>query len=300
MIIEKSPFYKQKVLPNTIETLSRNNKESSDIENLQNNPEKFSFWNWFKGLVNPLQNLPIISGIYSSVKSEDDSSDRDMVQNSLGGFLYGGPIGAIAGFGNWVFNKLFDKTPTELALDLSGISNIWKNEKNENVDNALVAKTQNDISPLLLSRREENSIIKSKNDVAYARKNETNNIIVDSDKLNSRLSQEPMIGISSSKNISNKDIINLSETNLGTTQKSMKNVSLKNDSIISIKKSTPKIQETVSDITTSNYKKIDFNYPTWKPEDNDMFDNKELIQSKSRKLYKETESLIKQNINVDA
>ena len=109
-----------------------------------------------------------------------------------------------------------------------------------------------------------------------------------------------MIGISSSKNISNKDIINLSETNLGTTQKSMKNVSLKNDSIISIKKSTPKIQETVSDITTSNYKKIDFNYPTWKPEDNDMFDNKELIQSKSRKLYKEPESLIKQNINVDA
>ena len=41
-----------------------------------------------------------------------------------------------------------------------------------------------------------------------------------------------MIGISSSKNISNKDIINLSETNLGTTQKSMKHVSLKNDSII--------------------------------------------------------------------
>ena len=72
---------------------------------------------------------PLISGIYSSVNSEDESSDRDMVQNSLGGFLYGGPIGAIAGFGNWVFNKLFDKTPTEFALDMAGISKIWKGKK---------------------------------------------------------------------------------------------------------------------------------------------------------------------------
>ena len=53
-------------------------------------------------------------------------------------------------------------------------------------------------------------------------------------------------------------------------------------------------------MTTSNYKKIDFNYPIWKPEDNDMFENKGLIQSKSRQLYKETESLVNQNVNVDA
>ena len=43
--------------------------------------------------------------------------------------MYGGPIGAIAGFGNWVFNKIFDKTPSELALDASGISNLWKDDK---------------------------------------------------------------------------------------------------------------------------------------------------------------------------
>ena len=69
------------------------------------------------------------------MNAEDENSDRDLVQNSLGGFLYGGPIGAIAGFGNWVFNKIFDKTPTELALDASGISDIWKDndEKKENV-----------------------------------------------------------------------------------------------------------------------------------------------------------------------
>ena len=49
----------------------------------------------------------------------------------MGGFLYGGPFGAIAGFGNWVFNKIFDKTPTELALDATGISDIWKEEGEE-------------------------------------------------------------------------------------------------------------------------------------------------------------------------
>ena len=80
--------------------------------------------------MNPLQNLPIISGIYSSVNSENEDSDRDLVQNSLGGFLYGGPIGAIVGFGNWAFNKIFDKTPTEMALDASGISDIWKDDPN--------------------------------------------------------------------------------------------------------------------------------------------------------------------------
>ena len=114
-----------------------------------NQKVEFSFWNWFKGLVNPLQNLPLISGIYSSVNSENEESDRDLVQNSLGGFLYGGPIGAIVGFGNWAFNKIFDKTPTEMALDASGISDIGKmieqqmiklnsssNDKN-NVDNNL-------------------------------------------------------------------------------------------------------------------------------------------------------------------
>ena len=36
-----------------------------------------------------------------------------------------------------------------------------------------------------------------------------------------------------------------------------------------------------------NYKKIDFNYPTWKPEDDN---NQELIQSKSRKFNQNTES----------
>ena len=53
-----------------------------------------------------------------------------MVQNSLGGFLYGGPFGAVAGFGNWIFNKIFDKTPSEMVLNITGISKIWKSNKN--------------------------------------------------------------------------------------------------------------------------------------------------------------------------
>ena len=84
------------------------------------------FLSWIKGLINPLQNLPIISGIYSSMNSDKPNSDRDLIQSSAGGFLYGGPIGAIAGFGNWIFEKIFDKTPTELAFDKLGISKLWK------------------------------------------------------------------------------------------------------------------------------------------------------------------------------
>ena len=127
MIIEKSPFYKKTEIHNeSLKTIEKN------VDSTKNEDE-FSFWSWFKGLVNPLQNLPLISGIYSSVNSENEESDRDLVQNSLGGFLYGGPFGAIAGFGTWVFNKLFDKTPTEMVLDSTGISNIWKDEKSQQI-----------------------------------------------------------------------------------------------------------------------------------------------------------------------
>ena len=127
MIIEKSPFYKKTEIHNeSLKTIEKN------VDSTKNEDE-FSFWSWFKGLVNPLQNLPLISGIYSSVNSENEESDRDLVQNSLGGFLYGGPFGAIAGFGTWVFNKLFDKTPTEMVLDSTGISDIWKDEKSQQI-----------------------------------------------------------------------------------------------------------------------------------------------------------------------
>ena len=131
MIIENSPFHisKNKVSHVKENTGPKNQQLLSDKKVNETGKDDFSFWDWFRGLVNPFQNLPIISGIYSSMNSDDSKSDRDLIQNSLGGFMYGGPIGAIAGFGNWVFNKIFDKTPSELALDASGISKLWKDDK---------------------------------------------------------------------------------------------------------------------------------------------------------------------------
>ena len=156
MRIDKSPFHPNfSSLVNNKNLIKNSNLEKSiqvntlnSSSNLENKKNTFSLLRWIKGLLNPLQNLPIISGIYSSLNSENKESDRDLVQNSLGGFLYGGPIGAIAGFGNWVFRKIFDKTPTELAFSLTGINKIWekekpltgqiaKNNKKENIENKL-------------------------------------------------------------------------------------------------------------------------------------------------------------------
>ena len=129
MFIEKSPFYQSKNLDNEKILLSKKKLKEN------NEDSTFSFLKWIKGAINPLQNLPLISGIYSSINSKNKDSDRDMVQNGLGGFLYGGPIGAMAGVGNWIFNKLFDSTPTELFLEFTGISKIWKEKENTEVAN---------------------------------------------------------------------------------------------------------------------------------------------------------------------
>ena len=138
-MIEKSHLhsFNSKSAFNT--NMDKKNKENFGIKN-ESPTNRSEFLDWIKGLVNPLQNIPIISGIYSSINSDKPDSDRDLVQSSAGGFIYGGPIGAIAGFGNWVFEKLFDKTPTELAFDTLGISNLWKDKKNE------INKVENDLN----------------------------------------------------------------------------------------------------------------------------------------------------------
>lgn len=133
--------------------IDKNNKENLGIK-IESTGSSSKFLNWIKGLVNPLQNIPIISGIYSSINSDKPDSDRDLVQSSAGGFIYGGPIGAIAGFGNWIFEKVFDKTPTELAFDTLGISKLWKDNKSEiktvksdsNLKNVNLSEEQNKIN----------------------------------------------------------------------------------------------------------------------------------------------------------
>ena len=276
MIIEKSPFYKNKNLNNTVVLDSKKTSENNELIDIKSS-ENSSFWSWFKGLVNPLQNLPLISGIYSSVNSEDESSDRDMVQNSLGGFLYGGPIGAIAGFGNWVFNKLFDKTPTEFALDLAGISKIWKGKNEDNIKIANEnMKTLDGVSPLLVSRNivstESKSIIASKN----IKKDEPKDKILGFNKGD----KEPLVAKGTIPSIKNNQAVNIKENvdkdillvNRDLSEKPSKQTDLSNE----------KLQD-LQDV--NEYKKIEFNYPTWKP-NNDKFEvKKDLIQSKYKNYY---------------
>ena len=160
MLIQNSPFH-----PLNSGKKTEAQKEIQILSEIKDKPEKnvFSFLKWIKGALNPLQNLPIVSGIYSSLNSENKDSDGDMIQNSLGGFVYGGPIGALAGFGNWVFNKIFDKTPTELVLDASGVSKLWeKEDQKKEIKGVRVAKI---IEKEEESLRSENSEAKSKKSV---------------------------------------------------------------------------------------------------------------------------------------
>ena len=280
MIIEKSPFYNKKI------DLSKENSEKLIEKNqatkISDKEEEFSFWSWFKGLVNPLQNLPLISGIYSSVNAENNESDRDLIQNSLGGFLYGGPFGAIAGFGNWVFNKIFDKTPTELALDATGISDIWKEEGKELGQTAKNNnRSINDNKKLHI----QYSGIHQKNDSQkYAFSNVKNNEKLDAIP---RAPEVNIIGKSmgldniKNKNVDKTDRIILKDIN--------KNKNL----------SEPKVKEISAD-EKEKFREINFSYPQWTPgeDENNILENKPLS---SRIKYLEIEnSSKKSSINFNA
>ena len=274
MIIEKSPFYNKKI------DLSRENSEKLIEKNqatkISEKEEEFSFWSWFKGLVNPLQNLPLISGIYSSVNSENNESDRDLIQNSLGGFLYGGPFGAIAGFGNWVFNKIFDKTPTELALDATGISDIWKEDDKE------------------LGRIAKN-IDMNKNDnkklhIQYAgihQKNESQKNVFSNVGINEKLDVIPKA-----------PEVNIIGTSKESDSIKNKNVD-KTDRIIlkDINKNKNLSESKAKEISTEGkekFREINFSYPQWTPgqDENNILENKPLS---SRIKYLEIESSSKKS-----
>ena len=196
MFIEQSSYH-----PKNNKIQIRQNIINKDIENQKEKKiegESFNFLKWVKGLVNPLQNLPIISGIYSSINSNEKDSDRDLVQNSLGGFLYGGPIGAIAGLGNWVFNKVFEKTPTELFFKVTGISKLWIDESEnsqkiivqsenlnrlENIQNTSVEKNFVKLENQNLGVSDEkNNNTSSKIGISNAIKDEIKSLDIDSKK----------------------------------------------------------------------------------------------------------------------
>ena len=280
MIIEKSPYYK-----NNLEKINSNQplefRQDKDSEKIDS--EDFSFWSWFKGLVNPLQNLPLVSGIYSSVNSENDESDRDLIQNSLGGFLYGGPIGAIAGFGTWAFNKVFNKTPTEMALDATGISSIWKDEDSDNVSGKeFVEESSN-------PRTVDNNF---KLYIQYATskdfyKESPDKKIVDLASIKTSLVKEPKLTETLNTKIEKKPeiiidnkvdkILTQKQEDLKDIEKKLINVSEKKDSV--------------------KFREINFTYPDWKPNEKIKMEKKvEDIKKEYQELgewYKENRRRIR-------
>ena len=246
MLIEKSPFY------NKSSNLSIDSKTNLHKVNLEKKieGEETSFWSWFKGLVNPLQNLPLISGIYSSINSEDENSDRDMVQNSLGGFLYGGPIGAIAGFGNWVFNKIFDKTPSEIALDIAGISDLWKEKDESKV--VQKDKDKNYSNENIKISLQENNLFKSNTKNMEISELKKQNIV------SNKLLSEEKVSLKTSK-LENPIILEVNNPKL------IKQNHLKDSKQINNKIDENKVNLSKNS-TSSSFKEINFKYPTWKPE----------------------------------
>ena len=284
MIIENSPFHISK---NKVSLIKENTgpKTQPLLNNKKVNKlgkEDFSFWDWFRGLVNPFQNLPIISGIYSSMNSEDSKSDRDLVQNSLGGFMYGGPIGAIAGFGNWVFNKIFDKTPSELALDATGISNLWKDDK----------KNESQIAENNKMEDNKNSsvVISNKNNYGeWWKDNQKSGITnyVASSKNNiekTNYSNFKNIGIANKNRIIERNINKYSTKPVVLENK--QNMTLAFDDKSELVKINNKISGSINDknenkkFKKEKFGEINFNYPNWSPNSFEVNNNKGDLKSK--------------------
>ena len=251
MIIQKSPHH---ILnSNKVENINVIETDLKDTRITESNSDEFSFWSWFKGLVNPLQNLPLISGIYSSVNSENEESDRDLVQNSLGGFLYGGPIGAIVGFGNWAFNKIFNKTPTEMALDASGISNIWKDDEAESnkqivrndkpiIDNNIKLQIQYSSGQSVISKKDLGANLTKFDEKKLAALTETK---IKDDKV-SPVTEQFKIALKGKEKVPN-------ELAFPPKENSLPKIKNQNSSAIINEETNPKFRE------------INFSYPAWKP-----------------------------------
>ena len=267
-MIENSPFHisKTNVLNNKEPSIANKNVKEA-INNKKITEDKSSFWDWFRGLVNPLQNLPIVSGIYSSINSEDTDSDRDVVQSSLGGFMYGGPIGAIAGFGNWVFNKIFDKTPTEMAFDFTGISNLWKDDKEK-----VVAKGNKNESQNL-----QEYVVK--NNIGEWWKNDRQDLVRLQEKPNLKNKVNVVEAKTSAQKLNDSKVISLISNKYQEPEKLTNNVINQKDKLLQKQKIIDLDSKLVelpvkktalkSEIKELNqkdqFREINFNYPEWKP-----------------------------------
>ena len=284
MRIENSPFHisKNKVSPIKENTGPKNQLLLNDKKVNEPGKDGFSFWDWFRGLVNPFQNLPIISGIYSSMNSEDSKSDRDLIQNSLGGFMYGGPIGAIAGFGNWVFNKIFDKTPSELALDATGISNLWKDDKKKESQIAENNKTDDNKNSSVVIANKNNYGEWWKGNQKPGIKNYVASTKNNFEKTN--YSNFKNIGIENKKKVIESKINKYSTKPVVLENK--QNITLAFDGKSELVKINNQMSESINDKNENkNFKKekfgeINFNYPNWSPSSFKADKNKSDLKSK--------------------
>lgn len=284
MIIERSPHYNPNLNKVKNSELPKNNlNEKNPIET---DSEKFSFWGWFKGLVNPLQNLPLISGIYSSVNSENEESDRDLVQNSLGGFLYGGPIGAIVGFGTWAFNKIFDKTPTEMALDASGISDIWKDDR---VEGNQLAKNKEILRDNNLKLHIQ-FVSSTKTDIS---KNISNAALVNYEE--KKPAQLTEAKITESKINSKSEDFEVAVTNKNDA---LNNLNLSQDENLVLKKTLNNTNSSTNEEIDSKFRDINFSYPAWKPNDKTRFIRD--LESIKKEYEKLGDNDKKKELNIDA
>ena len=284
MIIENSPFHisKNKVSYVKENTGPKNQQLLSDKKVNEPGKDDFSFWDWFRGLVNPFQNLPIISGIYSSMNSDDSKSDRDLIQNSLGGFMYGGPIGAIAGFGNWIFNKIFDKTPSELALDATGISNLWKddkkkesqiavnNKKDDNKNSSVVIANKNNYGEWWKGNQKpdiKNYVASTKNNFEKTDYSNFKNIGIE----NKNKAVESNINKYSTKPV---------------VLENKQNITLAFDGKSQLVKINSKISGSIKDknenkkFNKEKFGEINFNYPSWSPSSFEVDKNKNDLKNK--------------------
>ena len=296
MRIENSPFHISKNKVSLVkENIEPKNQHLSNDKKVNNNgKDDFSFWDWFRGLVNPFQNLPIISGIYSSINSEDSKSDRDLVQNSLGGFMYGGPIGAIAGFGNWVFNKIFDKTPSELALDATGISNLWKDDKKN--ENQIAENNKID------ANKNSSAVISNKNNYGeWWKGNQKSGI---TNYVASSKNNFEKTNYSNFKNVDIENKSSIIERNIKkystkpAVLENKQNITLAFDDKSELVKINNQISRSINDknenkkFKIEKFGEINFNYPNWNPSSFEADNNKNDLKSKDliNKKYMDLEN----------
>ena len=286
MLIKNSPFSPEN--SGKKNSLKNENLHHNKLTNNKGKVKNFPFWNWIKSTINPLQNLPIISGIYSSVNSDDKNSDRDLVQNSLGGFIYGGPFGAVAGFGNWLFNKIFDKTPSEFALDLTGISNIWKSGNSVNVKKKEMGGN-NLVSPMLVGLNPKKHIDKeetiSKENEFTELKNQNKFSLLDNNEKSANEAINSLILKDNTKKKYKKIVTGskIQENSIETEQ----NTLLKQNNLYQTE------TQLKSDKT---YKSLNFTYPQWSSEN-----TKNLNKSKIKSYdFDDKLNIEKKYLNIDA